>query len=142
MREFEAMNLQERNPDTHKAHQRQVFWQITFPFVLAILLILALAGLAIASAFGGGEAVSLWADISLIWLIPPVLIVTLIFLLITAGLAYGVIRLIGVLPRYALKAQEFMRLLEANIRSMADKIAEPVIKVNGFWAGIRKLLGK
>ena len=133
---------QERNPVTRDAHRRQVLWQITLPFVVGVLLILALAVLSVVSALGGGEVVSRWADISLIWLILPMIVFTLIFLAVVSGLVYLVVKLIGVLPGYAFKAQEFLASLQEKLRSLSDKAAQPVIKVGGVWAGVRKLFGK
>ncbi len=133
---------QERNPITREAHRRQVLWQITLPFGVGLFLILALAALTILSAVGGGEVVSRWADISLIWLILPMFFFTLIFLAIVSGLVYLVVKLIGVFPIYAFKAQGFFASLQEKIRSASDKAAQPVIKVGGFWAGVRKFFGK
>ncbi len=133
---------QERNPVTREAHRRQVLWQISLPFGVGILLILALAGLTVLSALGGGAGVSRWADISLIWLILPMIVFTLILLAIVAGLVYLIVKLISVLPGSAFKVQELMASWQEKIRSASDKAAQPVIRVGGFWAGVRKLFGK
>lgn len=47
--------LPERNPVTHAAHRREVFWQITFPFLIALIILLGLvAGVIFAGTTGAG----------------------------------------------------------------------------------------
>ncbi len=142
MRDTPIYRLKERNPATRAAHQRQVLWQITAPFVAGMLVILALVVLTIMSAFGGGAVVSRWADISLIWLILPNLVFALILTLLVAALIYGLVKLIGVLPEVTFDIQEFLAIMQARIKAIADSLARPVIQVGGFWAAVRALFGK
>jgi uncharacterized Tic20 family protein len=142
MRDTPIYSIKDRNPVTRAAHKRQVLWQITVPFVAGILVILALAALTVASALGGGAVVSRWADISLIWLILPTMIFTLIFLIVVSALVYFVVKVIGVLPEYAYKAQEFLAKMRARLQAASDTAASPVIKTGGFFAALRVLFGK
>jgi hypothetical protein len=133
---------EDRNQMTRQAHRQQALWQIILPFSVGLLVILALVMITILSATRGGGDVSLWADISLIWLLLPVIFFTLIFFAIVSGLVYLVIKLIAILPKYAFKAQNIMTTVQEKVRLGSDKAAEPFMKVNGFWAGLRKLVGK
>ena len=65
----------ERNPLTHEKHRREVFWQITIPLVIGLVMILGLAALVIVTAVQGGN-VSQAADASLVYLIIPVMVMS------------------------------------------------------------------
>ena len=127
----------QRNPITHERHRREVFRQITLPLIIALVVIAVLVGLTVTASAAGA---SRWADISLIWLIMPVLVVSLIFLILLSGITYGLIRLIGVLPRYALQVQDFFVLLHFQIARLNDKITQPVIKLHATSASVKSLL--
>lgn len=125
-----------RNPVAQRAHRKQVFWQITVPLVIAALIILALAVLV---STGNSQSASLWADISLIWLIIPVMVVSLIFLVVLAGLVYAVIWLVRILPGYALQAQNFMVMIANQVERLGNAIVEPILRINAFLASIQAL---
>ncbi|MEJ2708752.1 MAG: hypothetical protein P8074_14145 [Anaerolineales bacterium] len=131
--------LPERNPETHEAHRREVLWQVMVPLIVGVLVLLALAVL---SATGGTEQVSRWGDVSLIWLILPMLLVALIFLVITAGLAYGVIWLVRVLPGYARQLQALFETLAVKVKQVSDLAAEPFIRIHSFMAGMQVLFNR
>ncbi len=121
---------------THAKHRREVRWQITLPFVIGILLCLALSVL---SFFAGSGTASVWADISLIWLIIPALFFALIALIILGGLAYAVYYVIKVLPPAMLKVQVFFTTIYAAVKRASDSAASPFIKAQGFAAGAKAL---
>lgn len=128
-----------RNPVTHDRHRRDVFWQVTVPLVVGILLFLALAVGVVWSASGNGGAVSRWADISTMWLLIPVLFICLILLVILAGLIYLITWLLGTVPRYAFQLQAWFRLVSRKIHQGSDLAVEPVLRWRSFKAGMRAL---
>lgn len=91
MSEYQPSTLPERNPVTHRAHRREVLLQVTIPFVIGLVIFLLGSVLV---TLGPDDAVSCWGDTSLIWLIVPQLFLCLLFLILMAALAYGVIWLI------------------------------------------------
>lgn len=130
------------NPVTQRKHRQEVLWQITLPLALGALLVLAAgAGVVYAGATQTGP-VDRWASISIIWLIIPTMFLTLIFLVVTAGLAYGIIWLIGALPKYTRQIQDVFVLIDAQVRKAADAIVEPTLRVQSFTAGLRALRRK
>ncbi len=135
--------LPARNPITHAAHRREVLWQITLPLLVGILIILALAVFSVIAAIqGNSSSVMVWSDISAIWLILPTLILILILAALFGGLAYLVIRLIGVLPGYARKIQDIFAQIETTVRKLSDKAASPVIRISELTAMIQAALGR
>jgi len=131
----------ERNPNTHKAHRREVAWQIVFPLVCGLIIILGLAVWAIVSTIQGGN-VSQPADASLIFLLIPTLVIAIIPLALLAGLAYGVITLNKILPQYFFMAQEAIHKVQDGIQTGADKLVEPVIRLNSMIAALGVLRRK
>jgi hypothetical protein len=123
-----------RNPLTREKHRREVFWQITVPATIltAIVLIVWLAswGLSYSSA-------SRWADISLIWLIVPMLFFSLVLIILQAGIIYLLIRLMLVLPYYAYRTHGILTMIGIRIGSVGNQIVEPVLRVQSFQASLR-----
>lgn len=142
MSDRDMFKRKESNPVTHATHQREVFWQITLPLVLGVLVILALAGLTIAAGIGLSDATSTWASISLIWLILPGLIIVLVLIVFLSSVIYGIIRLAQVLPVYARQVQDFFYLVQIKIRQGADRVVQPVIKVSEWWEGLQVVFKK
>jgi heme/copper-type cytochrome/quinol oxidase subunit 2 len=69
---YEPKELPERNPVTYERHRKEVMWQILAPVIIGAVIILALAILA---ATRTDAQVSKGADVSVIWMITPMLIV-------------------------------------------------------------------
>lgn len=123
-----------RNPATHQKHRREVFWQVTLPLALGGGLLLATAALTVWGGVSGRADVSLWADISLIWLILPWLLFTLIFVIILAGLVYAVTMMLKGLPPLAYRVQRGFQRAGVLVRSYSDRLVEPILKVNSAGA--------
>ena len=130
--------LPERNPITHKDHRREVFWQITLPLLIGAILILGVAvWTAVAAAQGGN--VSQPADASLVFLLIPTMAMALVLLVIIAGFAYAVIWLNNNIPPYARQAQDFFVSARDIVRMVADKVVEPVLRIQSALAALRAL---
>jgi ABC-type sugar transport system permease subunit len=126
-----------RNPQTAAQHRRESFWQIIFPLLIAVLVIIALLVGVIFSATQPASEVGRWADVSLIWLIAPALVFVFLFLVILAGLVYAVSLLLGKLPHYAAIAQYYMQLVASKAHHYSNLAAEPIVKTETFWAAVR-----
>lgn len=73
-----------KQPDTNSSiHNRQVFWQIVFPFLVALLAVAVAAYWLFSNNVRGNLDIRLWADISAILLILPLLLWILLFLIFT-----------------------------------------------------------
>jgi hypothetical protein len=132
--QFQPPVLPERNPKTYKAHNREVFYQITLPLVFGIVTALLLAVLATQAT---ASKVSTWADISLIMMIIPTMIVALLFLVLTAGTIYLMVKLLPLIPPYARFAQDWFVYIAFRVRFAADKSVEPFLRIHSFTASVR-----
>jgi len=126
----------ERNPITYRKHRRETFLQITLPMLIGALILLIFALLS--TQMGAGE-IRVWADISLIWLIIPVIVLTLLMFVLLVGSVYGITMLIQMLPVYSFRMFKAWIQLRAIVRITTDRIVEPVLRVNGFSSGSQTL---
>jgi hypothetical protein len=142
MSEPEHPPILKPNPITRRRHRQEVLWQISVPLGVGVLLVLLAAAGVIFAGATGRAAVERWASISTIWLILPMLMVALLFIAITAAFAYGVMRLIAVLPGYSRKVQDFFILVETRVKKAADAAVEPSLRVQSMLAGLRAVRRK
>ncbi|HSB66844.1 MAG TPA: hypothetical protein VLD65_09705 [Anaerolineales bacterium] len=130
-------NQPQRNPKTHLEHRREVFWQISLPLVVGILIILATLGAIVFATLQPVTDVERWADVSLIWLILPSLFFALIFLAILAGFIYLVSFLLRLIPRYTLVIQLYFEQARSKVGQLLNLSIEPILRINSIWAAIR-----
>jgi hypothetical protein len=111
---------------TVQTHKRQFAWQILVPFLVATALILAVAVLV---ATGTADTNRPWADVSIIWMIAPMLVVALVMVTALSFLIYGFAKLLKVTPKYTAKAQFYVAQAAAGIHKAADGATKPVVWV-------------
>lgn len=135
-------------PDTPtiRQHKRQYFWQILFPIFLFLLIGAAAGGLVIWSTFSGLGQTRLWADVSLIWLLAPALVLAVLFVIVLGFVIYGLARLTKATPRLTSRAQELAEVGARGVRRAADGATQPFVWLEQGAAAIRSalafLLGK
>jgi hypothetical protein len=119
-------------------HRRDVTRQIILPVVLTSLVGFFFAVLASLGAARGGAEVSLWADISLIWLIIPMMLLALIIMALTIGIVYGLNRLLKISPHYTGMAQTYALWFSDQVEIWTDKLIDPVIRIKSWLELFRK----
>lgn len=130
-------NVRKRNPVTWARHSREYRMQILLPLIICLLIVLVIAVLVV--VIGTNGEVSQWADVSAIWLVAPMLFFSLIGLALLIGLAYGMFRLLKVLPFYTSQLQEFLQRASQQISRVCDRLVEPVVRVNTRDASLKAL---
>jgi uncharacterized membrane protein len=126
-------------PQSHHSydiHRRQFWLQIFLPSILAVILLIAVAGIA---ALGGDSDSARWAAISTIWLVIPVMFFGLIFLALLLGLVYLLVRTLQVFPTYTSLAQYYVNRAASAIKEFSDKATRPVIFLNSLGASIKEI---
>jgi len=113
---------------TIRQHKRQFFWQILFPMLMVVLLGLVVGGLVIAATVTGQGQTRLWADVSIIWLLAPMLFLALGLVVVMFALVYGLAKLLQVTPTYTGKAQGFFAQVVVWTHKIADAVVKPF-----FW---------
>jgi len=140
-----ARKLPERNPVTHAAYRKQVFWQVTLPFVLILLVFLGAVGAVSWSAVNGSSQISRWADVAFIWQVPLPIMLSLLCLLVSIGMLYALIKLAGVLPGVARLLHNYVLLVQSKVNQISDRLTAPFIKADSLnssakagWRALRR----
>jgi hypothetical protein len=126
---MEKISVPRPERESYIKHRRDVTRQIILPMVLVTLVAVAVAALAGFGAAGSNPGVSLWADISLIWLIIPMMVLALVILALMFALVYGMHRLLKISPRYTGIAQAYALWLSAEASIWNDKIVQPFLTI-------------
>ncbi|MBN2503562.1 MAG: hypothetical protein JXB38_22485 [Anaerolineales bacterium] len=134
-----SIELPPPNPVTRERHKREVRLQIILPFLAFVLLLVVLA--VIFTVFEVGQ-VGTWAEISTIFLIVPVLIVSIIPLVLIVAVAYGVTKLLGIIPPYARLVQNYFDLGLQYVKRGANLLTEPFLKARSGLAVVDTLFDK
>ena len=130
-------NLPERNPETYAQHKKEVFWQIMFPMLIGIIIIFAMFAFIFVSVRTGASDLSRYADVSLIWLIIPSLIIALIFLVLIAAFIYLFTVVLRILPRYSHLALLYLEIGKYKLIRITSQITNPIVKTKSIWAVVR-----
>ena len=128
--------------ESYKQHRKQVVSQIIVPVVIAALLIVGLIVLVNVATFRDNGDVGRWAAISTMWIVIPMMVAGLIFLIILGGVVYLLKYLLNIAPVYTGQVQDFIYKIFAYIKRAADAAATPVIFIDGIGASIERLFGR
>ena len=112
-----------------KDHKRQTLWQIWFPLALTITAFIFISVSAVVSSASQNQPGLHWANVSTIFLILPVLLIGMIFLIILAGLVYGVGKLLSITPYYFGRVIEFFQRTAGLVLDGTNKLVAPVMSV-------------
>lgn len=125
-----------------RAHRRQFFWQILMPMVLVVLLVLAAGGFVVASGTSDPSAARSGADVAIIWLVAPFLILALLFIVLLGFAIYGLAKLAQVTPRYTSRLQDLVAGAAGVVSRIAEGITKPLLWLKKAGASAQALLKK
>jgi predicted PurR-regulated permease PerM len=126
----------ERNQFTYARHRKEVIWQIILPILVGLVICLVLSLLVTRMT---NDQASTWADISVIWLIIPAMISSLVLSIFMAVAIYATYWLIRELPFYSFRAYSWLRMANTQVKRVGDKVVEPFLRGHSFSASVRKL---
>ena len=135
-------NIPQPVHETYLKHRRELRWKILAPVIAASVLWVLCSGRVYVATFGYGGDVTLWAEISEIYLAIPTIIFLVILFALVGGLVFLMARLLSVLPRYTFMAQDLSYKMKAFVRRGADKAVKPVIFLDSLGASINRIFGK
>ena len=116
-------------------HRRQVISQILLPILTSAVVFLGF-GVLVSMPWGNGLATTgQWAAISIIWLILPVIILTLVFLGLTGGLIILMAKLLQTVPTYSQWVYLQVNKIGNRLQSISNRAVMPVIRFRGWQAG-------
>jgi hypothetical protein len=118
------------------AFKRQVRLQIYLPLGLFTVL---LAGVVAWFWIGGIGDAGVWADVGLIMLIIPGLLVGLIVLALFVALAFLIGRLIGLIPEPANRLRLIFRRVERETTRGVDLALRPLVNLSALWSAVKTI---
>ncbi len=125
-----------RNPATKAKIRRDTIWQILVP--LGVVALIGLVGMVLLILPGGAPVRSPLADVSLMLLIVPTVIVGLLVLALLVGLIYVLFLGITRLPPYFKLAQDWVALFAGRVQTGADSVSNVVLKIRATAAGAKR----
>jgi hypothetical protein len=123
---------------TIRAHRRQLVWQILIPF--AVMAGLVVTG-AVLVVWGEAPQTRVWADISIMWLIAPLLALALVLVTALVFAIVGLAKLLQMAPRYTVRAQSISLIAAAGARKAADGIVAPYVWFEQAKAALKSIFG-
>lgn len=120
-----------------RKHRRETALQVLLPIVLGGILLLALG---VWWATGDAGAVHRLADLALIGLLLPCLVLGLIPLALLVGAVVGLARLMQVLPGPLAQIQAAVVRARQAVVAAADRAAAPWIGIRSRVAALRSVL--
>jgi predicted PurR-regulated permease PerM len=136
------VTLPQPQHESYLQHRAQRTAQIILPVILAAAVMVGVSILVGVLAARGTGDLGRWAAVSAIWIMLPILLAGLVFLAITAGSVYLMARLLGILPIYTGRAQDFVYQLEGHIKRFSDLAVKPVFGLDEVGATLRALFGR
>jgi hypothetical protein len=124
---------------TVRKHKSQFAWQILVPFLVMAGLIITGAVLVVSR---GPQQARLWADVSTIWILAPMLAFALVIAVVLGFGIFGLAKLTQITPHYTGKAQELAAGISTWTRKVADGIVKPVLWLKQAGAAMSSLFHK
>jgi hypothetical protein len=121
-----------------KSTKKELILQIYLPLIGFVLLVLAVGLLAILSTTNDFTQTADWANVSVVFLSVPFLILSFIMLAVMVLLIYGQAKLIKWAPIQLKRLYALVLTISAAVWRFSDKAAQPIIKVNGWTAAIKR----
>lgn len=112
---------------TQIKHRQQSYRQILLPMILVGLIMVSAAVFMILSSSKNHALGYHYANISIIFLILPTLIISLLFGLIVAALCVGVIKIQEFIPKYSALADFYAKMITQKLREFQDDAVEPIL---------------
>jgi hypothetical protein len=113
---------------------RALWWQVYLPVAILVLLTLAGAVWVLLGGFAGSVDVGAGADVVLILLCLPNVLLGVLGFAFVAALCYGVAWLCIKLPPYVRQATHWLTLIERQTYQVSQRVAAPMVSVGARLA--------
>lgn len=122
---------------TDAEFHRVVRLQVYLPLGLGIAAVAAALAIVLLTAGGGGAATRGLADVSLIVLLMPLMILGLVALAGMVVIVIGLVKVIGWIPPRSRKAQRVVRRIAHQMDKVAARVTQAVVTSKAICAGAR-----
>ncbi len=128
-----------RQTNEFHRHKKQRFWQIYFPMIIMVGVLVAIMALTTLAITANPDMNSKWASLILM---VSITVISIFALAIAALLIYISISLrkgIKATPTYTNMAKFYITFLNTKVKTISVKITNPLIKINGLAQGAKTL---
>lgn len=123
----------------HKRDRIRLYWlEIYLPALGGLLLLASLAYMIWRGGFGSA---SVWADVSLVFLLPLAMLCGLLPLVLLAALVAALVYLTPKIPEPMQRAREFMLMVNGRVRTWSYRIERPFIRGRQFRRSASRMFG-
>jgi hypothetical protein len=116
-------------------HQRQVFFRIYVPVIIASLILIALITFLVLSLNTYPTLSQIWAHISVIMLVVPAILLFLVMLTLLSLAVFGMYKVNKILPGHLRKIRDHSTKINNTTQQIISKAASPVITTRSFFTG-------
>lgn len=127
---------------TKEKTKKELLAQIFVPIVLFSILFVVLSLLMINVSNGGNQTIQHWANISIIFLIVPMLLSVLLFFALIILIIFGQAKLIKWLPVHTANLYVFVMKIAIFVMNASNKITEPVIGFRSKLFSLKSIYGR
>lgn len=131
-------NISSTTIKTKKNSRSEIFVQIFLPFIVIFILLITLSVFVVLTS-PESQNVGHWANISLILLSIPTMIMFLLMIILLAAIIFGLAKLTGWLPIQIRKLYVLVLKGSAASWRATIKITEPVLTGMSRWHAFRQL---
>jgi membrane-associated HD superfamily phosphohydrolase len=132
----EAFSKTSTEKERLEAHHSQVAKQIWLPLILALVVVLFLVVIIFIGTVRGSDEISRWANISVVYLLIPNILISLLMIVLFIFIIRGMVYLMTMMPGWLITVQGFFSTVSATIRQGCDRLAAPVISINSASQGV------
>ena len=132
----------DRSYKKNPQHKKQSFWQIWFPLLICVTVLIALAILLVITSSTNHAPSHGWANISIIIMVLLAAIPGFILLIFLAGFNYGIGKLIAIAPVYIRIGVTYVNKAADILHEGADKIVAPLLSIKSSIAGGEALISQ
>ncbi|HSN94045.1 MAG TPA: hypothetical protein VLR89_03170 [Anaerolineaceae bacterium] len=134
------VNSASNEPYSLHVHRKESFWQITFPIILASLLLVILLVLVLLFSGGFGDNLTSIGAAAAIFVILPHFLGLLIWLAILIMLAIGINALKNKIPGQGAVILDFLRSIQIGTHKVGNLAAQPSIKIASKFAELKQII--
>ncbi len=134
------MDEPQRNGLTpEKIHQRQVFFRIYLPVIIASLILITVITLLALSLKAVPTLSQTWAHISVIMLIVPFILLFVVLMTVLSLAVFGMYKANKFLPGKLRRLRDLTTKVNTNSQHLISRTASPVIHTRVFFSSVEGL---
>ena len=135
-----SLPINSKGHPSYQLHRKQMWTQILLPILFTFLIFVTVTIITSLATFRNHGDVGRWAAISTIWLVLPVMIAGLVFLIFIIALIYLLSRITNAIPPYSHQAQRIFYRIESGVKHYAEMFRKPMLAIQELAKRVRNYI--